>query len=52
MKPPDRPALESRADIQHQPLREYGPIPELRETITITTALLKPRQPVADKAPR
>lgn len=44
-------ALDSRADLQHQLLLcDYGPIPELLETITITTALLNPQHPSAIQA--
>ncbi len=43
-------ALESRADLQHQLFCDYGPIPELVETITITTFPLDPRRPAAIQA--
>lgn len=43
-------ALESRADLQHRLLCDHGPIPELLETITITTALLDPQRPATIQA--
>ena len=43
-------ALESRADPQHRLLCGYGPIHDLLETITITTAPLDPQRPTAIQA--
>ncbi len=45
-------ALESRADLQHWLLCNCGPIPELLETITITTAPLDPQRPATIQAHR
>ncbi len=45
-------ALESRADLQHQLLCDYGPNPELLETITITTARVPAACVGADRSHR
>lgn len=35
-------AAEAQADLRHQILCEYGPDPELMESVTVSTAILEP----------